>query len=796
MRSSRRNGINTNTTSKGPATSSTSTRHAPLSPSQPLLNHLIANVRSLPKCSLPTGSGHLTLSVLFSPPRMAKVLYPWAHLDDPRGIAAGSRPFPQQTVQTWEEMVFFHAEWRRADQHEDDVKMICAIEAYNYSLPEYGSQVFYLSKLDTTGWAPRLQSAKVQKHLLLDGGKGPSPSSGSAGPVTSLTTHLTVSFLSYFLSLRHKPSLPTPSRPLRHSSCHILARAQEAYIFPNSPENPAKKPLSDAKLVVWWRQTLSQVVEAVRVYHAGVKEGSKGEGKSNGGLPQQPRIDACYMIPGLEKLESHPLVPLPPSMLGKSESDSPLARAQWRYGHPYSTAGSGRHIEDLPPLPLHLPLPAGAVVSSSREHQRGIATLLPRFEDDPQSRFLDELAGEGDEIGKFGHLLRPPPTSGTTSTAPQQNMDVESQATLLDEDSQMTLLGYETGMTSRSNSGNGSSTAIESQPFDPRPQRTPKKPRLAERVMDLRAATPPRRSFSNSTSTPPTSRPSSPMSSPGGGPVRRSPRKHSPVKAAVTDGELLNSPSVSEIVMTTRSGLVRTPSVSPTKRVRPNGATTSSPSTSSSQTLHAPSSPLAPTTAAVSSTGPRLTQPQLSALRSRLALDAVSPDEFWERMAFRQECSSGNLVGSFFLGVTLPSASRRDAKEDEEMIPASLERPTHTIPLRELSKAMRTNLQLDDCYWQRDRDAVELTQYFDEERGKLLCHSGRLEESEKIEGEEGWRVGRGVVWDDVLLEGFGQREVDKAKEAALKEIGEGQAEATERKPVTMLSVKRKKPPTA
>ena len=86
------------------------------------------------------------------------------------------------------------------------------------------------------------------------------------------------------------------------------------------------------------------------------------------------------------------------------------------------------------------------------------------------------------------------------------------------------------------------------------------------------------------------------------------------------------------------------------------------------------------------------------------------------------------------------------------MLPAAETRPTHTIPLRELQKAMRNGLQLDDCYWQRDREAIELTQSFDEERGRLLCHLGRLPnegEERKFEGEEAWRVGKGVVWGGV-----------------------------------------------
>ncbi|CAO1625717.1 unnamed protein product [Parajaminaea phylloscopi] len=687
-------------------------------PSEPLLRHLLDAVSRLPREALPAGSGHLTISVIFSPARVAKVLYPWAHLEAPREVGGGTRPFPEQTVKTWEEMIFVHAEWRRDDEDEDDSKMICAIEAYNYTLPEHGAAVFYLSKLDTSGWGPRLHSRRVQRHLArLAVGEDHrvGDSSKAASSASSLTGYLTSEFLAYFLALRHVPRIPVPCVRPRHISLHILARAQAAYIFPNSPENSAKKPLSDSRLIVWWRETLSQVIDSIR-------------------SPRR-RIDAFYMIPGLEKLESHPLVPLPTSSAAAPQ-DTALSRAKWTYGHPYTLASTGlSSVADLPPLPLHLE-------PAKSERSRGIATLLPRFEDDPQSRFLDELAGEGQEIGKYADLIKPAPhaesrlkdpsTAGAGRAAPAAG---DSQATLVNEpnDSQTTFIGgpsQDVTSTSKEETTVSEAESSSTAPDGPSARATPKRHRLStlERL----------ESDSGGAQSP-----------------RRSPRNLSPSKSTLatpTTGSQLRSP-------------------------RKGGR-------ASSQTGSA-----SPSRGSAREGGTRLTQVQQDALRSRLSLDNVSPDEFWVRMGFRQECSSGSLVGAFFVGVTSTHPPNTVVIEPQL-------RPTHTIPVRELQKTVRNCLQLDDCWWNKDRESIELTQEFDEERGRLLAHLGRLntEVDQVFQGEEGWKNGRGTVWDSAPMQGYDaqmvQKAVDAAEEEATAERAKEAQAPTQR--VTMLNVKRKR----
>lgn len=710
----------------------TTTYDPPECPSEPLLRHLLNAVKKLPREALPGGKGHLTLSILFSPARIAKVLYPWAHLDEPRAIGSGARLFPEQTVKTWEEMIFFHAEWRRDDENQDDAKMIFAIEAYNYTLPEQASAVFYLSKLDTSGWGPRLQNRRVQRHLVkLAIEAAPSDPSSSIpnanvalaySGAASITGYLTIHFLSYFLSLRHVPRIPVHCLRPRHLSLHILARAQAAYLFPNSPENPAKMPLSDAKLIVWWREALSQVVQLVRSQR------------------RTDRIDAYYMIPGLDKLESHPLVPVPP--VGNAAEEGALTRTKWVYGHPYTKVSTGASSEaELPPLPLHLD-------PTASRRSRGIATLLPRFEDDPQSRFLDELAVEGQEIGKFSDLLRPVESDMQVKahSAGATRVDVvDSQATHSGEvgavasDSQTTLVASSSQVEVAVEVETEASTIITDASVA---RRTPKKPRLA--TLERLDSESPRTS-------------DVPL-------PRRSPRNLSLAKPV---GASLSSPLRS-----------------PRKGVRAAFKTPTSPPSRNKSARE----------------GPRLTQVQLDALRSRLSLDSVSPDEFWIRMGFRQECSSGNLVGAFFIGVTAatvqPTLERQDTVGSEgDWIPPQV-RPTHTIPVREMQKMVRNCLQLDDCWWNKHRESIELTQEFDEERGRLLAHVGRLDPAtEEIWcGEDAWKNGRGVVWDSVPLEGFSIEEVQQAAKTAQEEAEAEKARQaqTSGRPITMLTVKRKR----
>ncbi|EKM51987.1 uncharacterized protein PHACADRAFT_262433 [Phanerochaete carnosa HHB-10118-sp] len=163
------------------------------------------------------------------------------------------------------------------------------------------------------------------------------------GMFPSPTSTLVKALLSYYAD--------TDTRPIRVDTLWIqlFARAQNQYLFPNSSEHPGKKPLSDVKLCAWWRRVLGEVAAELDA-----KE-------------PDATLRAYYVLPGYSELEAvnslHIVSPL-------NSSASPI---QWTYGHPYSQS-------DIP-----LPYPR-----SQGPHNLG--HYVPSFEDDPKSRFMDEIA--------------------------------------------------------------------------------------------------------------------------------------------------------------------------------------------------------------------------------------------------------------------------------------------------------------------------------------------------------------------------------------------------------------------
>ncbi|CEH14892.1 HISTONE ACETYLTRANSFERASE RTT109 [Ceraceosorus bombacis] len=274
--------------------------------------------------------GTARVHVLFSTPSSAKELYPFAHVDP-----QSSKP-PPKPLDAFVEHVF------------------CTRAA-----------VLYVSKVDSTGWAPRAVDAN-----LVDFVQGFEKQSSNAvhpkSQPTSLVRLTTTAFLSHFASLRH---WETKHAPITHCSIHVLARSQGAYLFPSSPENPLKRVLPDGKLIAWWRQVLSDV---------NASTGYKGRN--------------FYIVPGYDNGTARELLPAAP--IGE---DDALSRSKWVYGHPYT-----RGLQQSPPLPLHRKSTDGR--SDAERIHNGLrshgspATLMPHFPDDPKSRFISELARDAHEL--------------------------------------------------------------------------------------------------------------------------------------------------------------------------------------------------------------------------------------------------------------------------------------------------------------------------------------------------------------------------------------------------------------
>ncbi|KAI0693988.1 histone acetylation protein-domain-containing protein [Cytidiella melzeri] len=175
------------------------------------------------------------------------------------------------------------------------------------------------------------------------------------GIAPSPTYTLVKAFLTYYAD--------PATRPFHADTVwlQLFARAQNQYLFPNSAEYSGKRPLTDVKLCAWWKRIFSQVGEEV----ARRTEGAK--------------LGLYYVLPGLTELEAtHTLqfassvIPVP----GPAIAD-PIP---WRYGHQYSQT-------ELP-----LPCPPSKATPN-------LGHFIPSFDDDPKSRFIDEIAFTTEEVG-------------------------------------------------------------------------------------------------------------------------------------------------------------------------------------------------------------------------------------------------------------------------------------------------------------------------------------------------------------------------------------------------------------
>ncbi|KAF5382638.1 hypothetical protein D9615_002945 [Tricholomella constricta] len=143
------------------------------------------------------------------------------------------------------------------------------------------------------------------------------------------------------------------TRPLaaEHLWIHLFARAQAQYLFPNSAEYAGKHPLSDIKLCAWWKRVFSDVA---------------GELEARAQEPSL-KLKLCYILPGYSEFEATHAI--------KNASSSSAACPSWTYGHPYSQT--------------ELMLPCPPVAS---EGKKNLGHFIPSFDDDPKSRFMDEIA--------------------------------------------------------------------------------------------------------------------------------------------------------------------------------------------------------------------------------------------------------------------------------------------------------------------------------------------------------------------------------------------------------------------
>ena len=136
---------------------------------------------------------------------------------------------------------------------------------------------------------------------------------------------------------------------VRYLWVQLFARAQGEYLFLGSKEWKGKRILGDVGLCGWWKRCLGDI------------KGQEGE----------VRVRRWYLMAGLGETEAE-------AALRSGEGGK---KGVWEYGHPYGQ-------KEVP-----LPCPAG------EEGEGYLGRIIPKFEDDPKSRFLEELGN--DEGGRM-----------------------------------------------------------------------------------------------------------------------------------------------------------------------------------------------------------------------------------------------------------------------------------------------------------------------------------------------------------------------------------------------------------
>lgn len=144
----------------------------------------------------------------------------------------------------------------------------------------------------------------------------------------------------------------------------LFARAQSQYLFPGSVDNKGKHVLDDRALVKWWCRVLDPV------------------------LVEQETARGYLVVPGLDEHDTRAYVPR-----------GTAASGRWVQGHPLERISRyTREFDWVPPR-----------------------CLIPRFPDDPKSRFRDEL----DEDAGQSKLFR---TTGSWETVKTLDMFWEMMA--------------------------------------------------------------------------------------------------------------------------------------------------------------------------------------------------------------------------------------------------------------------------------------------------------------------------------------------------------------------------------
>ena len=158
---------------------------------------------------------------------------------------------------------------------------------------------------------------------------------------SSSTKTIVVEFLSYLVDTRRREGIKFV--------ISLFARAQDQYLFPGSIENTRKHVLDDRQLIKWWCKILDRVLRRYGLPSTSVLDQRNSATISQGLL----------QVPGCDSREVRLFFP---------REDSGAGKSMWLHGDPLKS------LQSIPDLPERC--------------------LIPRFPDDPKSRFAIDLDDE------------------------------------------------------------------------------------------------------------------------------------------------------------------------------------------------------------------------------------------------------------------------------------------------------------------------------------------------------------------------------------------------------------------
>ncbi|KAL2830671.1 histone acetylation protein-domain-containing protein [Aspergillus pseudoustus] len=174
----------------------------------------------------------------------------------------------------------------------------------------------------------------------------------NAAPKSSILRRLTNTFLSFLVRTHQRPGV--------RLVVSLFARAQNQYLFPGSIENAEKHVLDDRGLIKWWCRALDPILREYQSESGSQEQDKKHEESAHSSAT------AYLIVPSCDKFETKGF--FPPS----AKSDD-KARPRWLNAYPLNQLCSN---PGAPPR-----------------------CLVPRFPDDPKTRFLIDLDDELPEDG-------------------------------------------------------------------------------------------------------------------------------------------------------------------------------------------------------------------------------------------------------------------------------------------------------------------------------------------------------------------------------------------------------------